>query len=98
MQEKQPQLKFEDPFKSDPSRKGMLLSNQIEWFCKRGFLIEKGYSEQQVRPASYTLTIGPEYVDSTGWNARLEMCQWRRETLDKESIWDEVRSTSLSRW
>ncbi len=32
------------------------------------------------------------------WSARLEMCQWRRETLDKESIWDEVRSTSLSRW
>jgi hypothetical protein len=32
------------------------------------------------------------------WSARLEMCQWRRETLDKESIWDEERSTSLSRW
>jgi uncharacterized protein (DUF2062 family) len=34
----------------------------------------------------------------TCWSARLEMCQWRRETLDKESIWDEGRSTSLSRW
>jgi hypothetical protein len=32
------------------------------------------------------------------WSARLEMCEWRRETLDKESIWDEARSTSLSRW
>jgi len=32
------------------------------------------------------------------WSARLEMCQWRRETLDKESIWDEARSTNLSRW
>jgi hypothetical protein len=32
------------------------------------------------------------------WSARLEMCQWRRETLDKESIWDEARSTSPSRW
>jgi hypothetical protein len=21
------------------------------------------------------------------------MCQWRRETLDEESIWDEARST-----
>ena len=31
------------------------------------------------------------------WGARLEVCQWRRETLDKESIWDEERSTSLSR-
>ena len=32
------------------------------------------------------------------WSARLEMCQWIRETLDKESIWDAARSTSLSRW
>ncbi len=32
-----------------------------------------------------------------GWSARLEMCQWIRETLDKESIWDEERSTNLSR-
>ena len=31
------------------------------------------------------------------WSARLEMCQWIRETLDKESVWDEERSTSLSR-
>jgi hypothetical protein len=31
------------------------------------------------------------------WSARLEMCQWIRETLDKESIWDEARSTGLSR-
>jgi hypothetical protein len=32
------------------------------------------------------------------WSARLELCQWIRETLDKESIWDEARSTDLSRW
>ena len=38
------------------------------------------------------------YVSLCFWSARLEMCQWRRETLDKESIWDEARSTSLSRW
>lgn len=31
------------------------------------------------------------------WPARLEMCQWRRETLDKESVWDGARSMSLSR-
>jgi hypothetical protein len=37
-------------------------------------------------------------VRNANWSARLEMCQWRRETLDKESIWDEGRSTSLSRW
>jgi hypothetical protein len=32
------------------------------------------------------------------WSARLELCQWIRETLDKESIWDEARSINLSRW
>jgi archaetidylinositol phosphate synthase len=43
------------------------------------------------------------YVDhmvdilGSAWSARLEMCQWIRETLDKESIWDEARSTGLSR-
>ncbi len=35
---------------------------------------------------------------SPQWSARLAMCQWIRETLDKERIWDEARSTSLSRW
>jgi len=39
-----------------------------------------------------------KYVALALWSARLEMCQWRRETLDKESKWDEGRSTSLSRW
>jgi hypothetical protein len=39
-----------------------------------------------------------DYKVAAVWSARLEMCQWRRETLDKESIWDEGRSTSLSRW
>ena len=31
---------------------------------------------------------------SDSWRARLEMCQWIRETLDKESVWDEERSTT----
>jgi deoxycytidine triphosphate deaminase len=56
--------KYEDPNK-DASRKGLLLSNEIERFCKKGFLIED-YSPERVRPASYTLTIGPDYVDSGG--------------------------------
>ena len=60
------QLKFEDPWRGDPFRKGMLLSNQIEWFCERQVLIDKGYSKDKVRPASYTLTIGEDYVDSAG--------------------------------
>jgi hypothetical protein len=32
------------------------------------------------------------------WSARLELCQRIRETLDKESIWDGARNTSLSKW
>jgi hypothetical protein len=52
-------------------------------------------------------TLNPEVPEGGGrlgadsdhkWSARLEMCQWIRETLDKESVWDEARSTSLSRW
>jgi hypothetical protein len=43
-------------------------------------------------------SIGIGLKRSVEWSARLEMCQWIRETLDKESIWDEARSTSLSKW
>jgi uncharacterized protein YbjT (DUF2867 family) len=43
-------------------------------------------------------SIRTEGIVRSSWSARLEMCQWKRETLDKESIWDEARSTSLSRW
>ncbi len=32
------------------------------------------------------------------WSAWLDLYQCRRDTLDKESVWDEGRSTSLSRW
>jgi len=64
-------LKYEDPWQNDPSRKGMLLSNQIEWFCQRQTLIAEGYSKTRVRPASYTLTIGADYVDSAGHRKRL---------------------------
>lgn len=32
------------------------------------------------------------------WSARLELCQWKRETLDKESTWHAGRSTNLNRW
>lgn len=57
--------KYEDPNKT-PSRKGLLLSNEIEKFCAVGLLIEESYRPEMVRPASYTLTIGAEYVDSEG--------------------------------
>jgi hypothetical protein len=43
--------------------------------------------------------FNPEFFSgsNTAWSARLEMWQWIRETLDKESIWEEARSTNLSR-
>jgi deoxycytidine triphosphate deaminase len=57
--------KYEDP-NTSPSRKGLLLSNEIERFCNVGLLIERGYRQEMVRPASYTLTVGADYVDSEG--------------------------------
>jgi deoxycytidine triphosphate deaminase len=56
--------KYKDP-STDPARKGMLLSNEIERFCKKQLLIVD-YKPEHLRPASYTLTIGPAYVDSSG--------------------------------
>jgi hypothetical protein len=54
---------------------------------------------KKLLPRIYRITRSWEDAeDVMQWSARLEMCQWRRETLDKESIWDEGRSTSLSRW
>jgi hypothetical protein len=40
---------------------------------------------------SSTRIEGSKLSDAEVWSARLEMCQWIRETLDKESIWDEAR-------
>ena len=37
-------------------------------------------------------------VQGCNWSARLDLYQWRRDTLDKESVWDGEGSTSLSRW
>lgn len=56
--------KYQDP-NTSPSRKGLLLSNEIEAFCRVDLLVENHKSEM-IRPASYTLTIGPDYVDSEG--------------------------------
>ena len=44
----------------------MLLSDQIDKFCKKGLLIATNYHESRLRPAAYTLTIGNDYVDSAG--------------------------------
>jgi hypothetical protein len=37
-------------------------------------------------------------ASQSNWSARHELCQWRRETLDKERPWDEGRNISPSRW
>lgn len=58
------QWKYEDPH---PNDRGSLLSNRIHEFCSRaGLLISDGYDEENLRPASYTLTIGDKFVDSEG--------------------------------
>jgi deoxycytidine triphosphate deaminase len=57
--------KFKDPKRNEPSRKGLLLSDEIQAFCENGLLI-RDWKPGLLRPASYTMTIGPEYVDSRG--------------------------------
>lgn len=67
--------------------------------CKRiDKRIEVVILQRSVHPAIALSDFGIEIVAAEHWSARLELCQWRRETLDKESIWPEGRSTSLSRW
>jgi deoxycytidine triphosphate deaminase len=44
----------------------MFLSDQIRRFCDKQLLISEGYSEGNLRPAAYTLTIGPNYRNHTG--------------------------------
>ena len=78
-------------------------------FCRMGNVLRRekreqvialgrlGWSLRRIEEATGVRreTVG-EYL-RRAWSARLELCQWRRETLDKESAWDEERSTSLSR-
>ena len=56
------------------------------------------YAQEGLRAERASAFVGTILGLPTDWSARLEMCQWIRETLDKESIWDEERSTNLSRW
>jgi deoxycytidine triphosphate deaminase len=56
--------RYEDPHSDD---RGSLLSNRIHQFCSEaGLLISEGYTEKNLRPASYTLTIGDNFIDSEG--------------------------------
>ena len=55
--------KHSDPH---PNDRGLLLSNHIHELCQEGLIIASGYERKHLRPASYTLTIGDDYVDSDG--------------------------------
>lgn len=55
-----------------PDETGILLSNRIDELCNQGLLIAEGfYKEKNLRPASYTLTVGDDYIDSKGEVHRL---------------------------
>lgn len=55
-----------------PEETGILLSNRIDELCNQGLLIAEGfYKEKNLRPASYTLTVGDDYIDSKGEVHRL---------------------------
>jgi deoxycytidine triphosphate deaminase len=56
--------KYTDPHLDD---RGILLSNRIHQLCSEaGLLISEGYDERNLRPASYTLRVGDDFVDSDG--------------------------------
>jgi deoxycytidine triphosphate deaminase len=61
--------KYEDPNELD---RGILLSNHIHELCQQGLLITANtYEPSNLRPASYTLRIGDDYIDSDGNVRRL---------------------------
>src|SRR5712692_4575301 len=77
--------KYVDPKRKDPSRKGMLLSNEIEMFQKNKLLIAEDFEAKNLRPAAYTLRIGDKYVDSDG----------KPGTLDDKNPHFEMRPNSI---
>src|SRR5260370_2432098 len=54
---------YEDPH---PEDNGILLSNRIHELCEQKLLIWEGYEEKNLRPAEYTIRVGPDYMDSEG--------------------------------
>ncbi len=78
--------KFEDPEKNNPSRKGMLLSNEIQKFCEKGLLISEHYHTTNLRPAAYTLRVGSSYVDSRGKPGWLDETRNRYFEMEPNSI------------
>jgi deoxycytidine triphosphate deaminase len=64
--------KYIDPKRKDSSRKGMLLSNEIEMFRQKNLLIADEFIEKNLRPAAYTLRIGTKFIDSKGKPGKLD--------------------------
>jgi deoxycytidine triphosphate deaminase len=64
--------KYVDPKQKDSGRKGMLLSNEIEMFRQKKLLIADDFEPKNLRPAAYTLRIGPKFVDSRGRVGQLD--------------------------
>jgi deoxycytidine triphosphate deaminase len=56
--------KYEDPHPED--RGSLLLANRIHELCEQKLLIADFYSKENLRPASYTLRIGDDFIDSEG--------------------------------
>src|SRR6266404_5208049 len=69
------QWKYDDPY---PNEHGILLSNRIHELCQRRLLISSHYQKENLRPASYTLRVGDDYIDSEG--------NLRRFTDDEDSF------------
>jgi deoxycytidine triphosphate deaminase len=65
---KQEKWRYEDPH---PEDRGILLADRIDEFCKENLLISEDYTPKNLRPASYTLRIGDQYMDSEGDLQRL---------------------------
>lgn len=55
--------KYADPHSSD---RGILLADQIHELCDVGLLIAEEYKRDNLRPASYTLRVGKQYIGSDG--------------------------------
>src|SRR5256885_957675 len=60
--------RYEDPHGED---RGILLSNRIHELCEQNLLISEQYKPENLRPASYTLRVGEDYIDSEGNKRRL---------------------------
>jgi hypothetical protein len=84
---------FESPFELFVARAAPISYALLSASADCSLLAAEAFMVRKQWPSAKILVLGP----APHWSARLEMCQWRRETLDKESIWDEGRSTSLSR-